>query len=111
MNRRHSALHHVVQVEHLVLQAGGDHHLAVHAELSFVDGELLQVDALDLRVRLSVNLKRNQVKVIDSTRHLASLLHRRPTVTYLEEGDRLVQAGRHDDLSGGVKLDGGQSVV
>lgn len=57
MNRCDSSLHHVIQVEHLVLQAGGDHRLSVQAELSFVDGETLQVDALDLRVCLSVHLQ------------------------------------------------------
>lgn len=36
---------------------------------------------------------------------------RRLAALYLKEGNRLVEAGRHDDLSGGVELDGGESVL
>lgn len=49
--------HHVVHIEHLVLQAGGDHRFSISAERCFVDGETLQVDALDLWVCLPVHLK------------------------------------------------------
>lgn len=59
VDRCDAALHHVVQVEHLVLQAGGDHRLPVAAELSSVDGEALQVDALDFGVGLPVHLQRD----------------------------------------------------
>lgn len=59
VNRCDSALHHVVQVEHLVLQTGGDHCLSVAAELGRVDREALQVDALDLRVGLPIHLQEN----------------------------------------------------
>lgn len=62
VHRCDSALHHVVQVEHLVLQAGGDHRLPVVAESSSVDGETLQVDALDLWVGLPVHLQENTEK-------------------------------------------------
>lgn len=51
-----AALHHVIQVEHLVPLASGDDHLAITAEASSVDGEGLQVDALDLWVRLPIDL-------------------------------------------------------
>lgn len=53
----HFALHHVVDVEELVLQAGGHHLLAVGAEAGLVHRKPLQVDALDLGVGLPVHLK------------------------------------------------------
>lgn len=56
------ALHHVVQVEHPVLGAGGHDRLAVAAEAGLVDREVLQVDALDLRVRLPVHLRAQRPK-------------------------------------------------
>lgn len=55
----HPALHHVVQVEHLVLRARGDDHLSGPAEPGLVDGEPVQVDALDLWVGLPVHLRKN----------------------------------------------------
>lgn len=59
VHRCDAALHHVVHVEHPVLQAGGDHRLSVAAELSAVHRETLQVDALDLGVGLPVHLQGN----------------------------------------------------
>jgi len=47
------------------------------------------------------------------SRDLSQRLHRcRETLgwPYLKEGHRLVEAGRHDDLSDGMELHGGQSV-
>lgn len=57
VHRCDAALHHVVHVEHPVLQAGGDHRLSVAAELSAVHWETLQVDALDLGVGLPIHLQ------------------------------------------------------
>jgi len=57
VHRCDAALPHVVQVEGLVLQAGSDHRVSVPAEAGSVDGEPLQVDALDLWVRLPVHLQ------------------------------------------------------
>lgn len=106
-DRHHPALHHVVQVEHLVPQAGGDHCLSVPAEPGLVDGEPLQVDALNLRVCLPVHLKENRVRVTESHPRASAAGGRR----YLEQRDGPVQPGRHDHLSGGVELHGGQPVL
>lgn len=60
----HAALHHVVDVEHLVAQAGGEKRLPITAEEGAVHREAFQVDALDLRVALSVHLQGDtQVRV------------------------------------------------
>lgn len=64
VNRCNSALHHVVQVEHLVLQAGGDYRLSIAAEPGPVDREALQVDALDLRVGLPIHLQENMSSLL-----------------------------------------------
>lgn len=47
----------MVDVEHLVAQAGSEERLSVAAEEGAVHWEAIQVDALDLRVALPVHLQ------------------------------------------------------
>lgn len=63
LHRCDASFHHVVHVEYFVPRAGGDDGVAVATEASLVNGEAVQVDALDFTVGLAVHLRRRGTRM------------------------------------------------
>lgn len=132
-HRNDLPLHHVIDVEELVLHACRHHLLAVCTETSFIDREVLQVDTLDLWVGLPIHLRGEETEqklltctctantrladddhslmlsnVCEAMRLQFSISPLESTA-YLEEGDCVIEAGSEDDLRGRVELHRGQA--
>lgn len=103
------AFHHIVDVEEFVPQSSRHNVFPISAKRSLLHWELLQMDGLDLRVALAVNLlRRTNFKVILCSGGHSYSVRIRLLTGHLKERYGVIQTGGHHDLSRRMELDCGQ---
>lgn len=94
-------LHHVIDVEEFVPHACGHHLLSISTETCLIHREVLQVDALDLWIGLTVHLTGDRTEALDSL-HTA-LLHSDWLIKFIIKHQRCV--GNREEHRGTERLE------